>query len=123
MSRVASAKPTSAMTNFDEELQILKDKLLAMASHAESAVSRAIRALTERDEALAQQVRKDDKILDRYEIEIVDVFRDPKRALADRIFMTPTLVRLAPAPVLRIVGTLSHTLSVLQALGLEPALQ
>ncbi len=61
------------MTNFDEELQMLKDKLLAMASHAESAVSRAIRALTERDDALAKQVQKDDNILDRYEIEIDDI--------------------------------------------------
>ena len=61
------------MTNFDEELQMLKDKLLAMASHAESAVSRAIRALTDRDDALAQQVQQDDNILDRYEIEIDDI--------------------------------------------------
>ena len=61
------------MTNFDEELQILKDKLLAMASHAESTVSRSIRALTDRDDALAQQVQKDDNILDRYEIEIDDI--------------------------------------------------
>jgi len=61
------------MTNFDEELQMLKDKLLAMASHAESAVSRSIRALTDRDDNLAQQVQKDDNILDRYEIEIDDI--------------------------------------------------
>ena len=55
----------------------------------------------------------------RHEIEVVDVFREPKRALADGIFMTPTLVKLVPAPVRRIVGTLSETLTVLQALGLE----
>ena len=55
----------------------------------------------------------------RYEIEIVDVFREPKRALSDGIFMTPTLVKLAPSPILRIVGTLSQTEPVLQALGLE----
>ncbi len=61
------------MTNFDEELQVLKDRLLAMASHAESAVARSIRALSERDDALAQQVRQDDNILDRYEIEIDDI--------------------------------------------------
>lgn len=62
-------------------------------------------------------------IPDRHEIEIVDVFREPKRALADRIFMTPTLVRLAPAPVIRIVGNLSNADAVLQALGLETAIQ
>lgn len=56
---------------------------------------------------------------DRHEIEVVDVFREPKRALADGIFMTPTLVRLAPSPARRIVGTLSQTPSVLQAFGLE----
>ena len=56
---------------------------------------------------------------DHYAIEIVDVFREPKRALADGIFMTPTLVRLTPSPARKIVGTLSHTQPLLQALGLE----
>ena len=53
-----------------------------------------------------------------HEIEVVDVFRQPKRALADSIFMTPTLVRLQPPPERRIVGTLCQTDTVLQALGL-----
>jgi circadian clock protein KaiB len=57
-------------------------------------------------------------LLDRHDIEIVDVFREPLRALADGIFMTPTLLKLAPAPARKIVGTLSCTLPVLQALGL-----
>lgn len=56
---------------------------------------------------------------DRHKIEIVDVFREPARALADGIFMTPTLVRLTPSPVKRIVGTLAQTQTVLDALGLE----
>ena len=55
----------------------------------------------------------------RHDIEVVDVFREPKRALADGILMTPTLVRLAPSPLRRIVGTLSQTQSVLEALGLD----
>jgi circadian clock protein KaiB len=55
---------------------------------------------------------------DRHEIEVVDVFREPKRALAEGIFMTPTLIKLAPSPTQRIVGTLSQTQPVLQALGL-----
>jgi circadian clock protein KaiB len=58
-------------------------------------------------------------LLDRHEIEVVDVFREPKRALANGIFMTPTLVKLAPSPVRKIVGTLSQAQPVMQALGLE----
>jgi circadian clock protein KaiB len=57
-------------------------------------------------------------LADRYEIEIVDVFREPKRALKEGIFMTPTLVALTPPPVRRIVGTLSQLQTVLQTLGL-----
>jgi circadian clock protein KaiB len=56
---------------------------------------------------------------ERYEIDVVDVFREPKRALEDGIIMTPTLVKLAPSPVRRIVGTLSDAEMVLQTLGLE----
>jgi circadian clock protein KaiB len=57
-------------------------------------------------------------IPDRYRIEIVDVFKEPSRALADGIFMTPTLVQLAPAPLRKIVGTLCDTATVVRALGL-----
>jgi circadian clock protein KaiB len=55
---------------------------------------------------------------DRYEIELVDVFREPKRALEDHILMTPTLVKLEPVPSSRIIGTLSQGALVLQKLGL-----
>lgn len=55
----------------------------------------------------------------RYKIELVDVLKEPHRALQDRVFMTPTLVKLAPMPVERIIGNLSQTTLVLQVLGLE----
>ena len=61
------------MTHYTEELTKLKESLLAMASHAESAVTRAIRALVERDDAIAHKVEEDDNILDRFEIEIDDM--------------------------------------------------
>lgn len=59
----------------------------------------------------------------RHEIEIVDVFKHPGVALTERVFMTPTLIRLAPGPERRIVGTLSQTAAVLQSLGLDPTAQ
>ena len=54
----------------------------------------------------------------KHQIELVDVFKEPDRALEDRVFMTPTLIRLSPSPVARIVGNLSQTKFVLQVLGL-----
>jgi circadian clock protein KaiB len=53
-----------------------------------------------------------------YKIQIVDVFKEPNRAMIDGIFMTPTLIRLAPSPVRMVVGTLSQSASLLEALGL-----
>jgi phosphate transport system protein len=61
------------MTHYSEEMTRLKESLLAMASHAESAVARAMRALVDRDDALARQVLEDDNILDQYEVEIDDI--------------------------------------------------
>jgi circadian clock protein KaiB len=55
----------------------------------------------------------------RHEIEVVNVFQSPERALADGIFMTPMLIKLTPPPIRRIVGTLSQTQPILHALGLE----
>ena len=56
---------------------------------------------------------------DRHDFEIIDVLRQPKLALAEGIFMTPTLIKFSPAPVCRIVGTLSQPQALLQALNLE----
>ena len=57
----------------------------------------------------------------RHEIEVVDVVLQPKRGLAESIMMTPTLVKLSPSPLRRIIGTLSHKEPVLQTLGLNSA--
>ena len=55
---------------------------------------------------------------DQHEIEIVDVFREPERARDDGISMTPTLVKIAPRPVCKIVGPLRHAEVALAELGL-----
>jgi len=58
------------MVHFEQELTGLKNLLLTMASHAESAVKRAVEALEHRDPDLASKVRADDEVIDRFEIEV-----------------------------------------------------
>jgi phosphate transport system protein len=55
---------------FEHEMNELKEKLLTMASQAESATSRAVQALVERDDDLARRVQEDDAVLDRFELEV-----------------------------------------------------
>jgi len=50
-------------------------------------------------------------------LEIVDMLEQPLRALADEIIVTPTLLRLHPLPMRRVIGSLSDTGQVLLALG------
>lgn len=52
-------------------------------------------------------------LADRYEIEIVDVLKAPMVALDDSILFTPTLIKLSPPPVRKIVGSLSQMQAVL----------
>ena len=61
------------MTHYSEEMNKLKETILAMASHSESAVARSMRALVERDDALALLVQEDDNIIDQFEIEVDDI--------------------------------------------------
>jgi circadian clock protein KaiB len=59
----------------------------------------------------------DEHFASRHELEIVDVLEHPRRGLADGIIVTPTLVKLMPLPVHRVVGNLSDTPQVLLALA------
>ena len=59
------------------------------------------------------------RLPERHAIDIVDVFAEPQRALAEGVFVTPTLLKLGPSPARRIVGNLAQTALVLTALGLE----
>jgi phosphate transport system protein len=54
----------------ESELAALKERLLMMASHAEAAVNRAVKALMRRDDDLARRTKEDDTVIDRFEMEI-----------------------------------------------------
>jgi phosphate transport system protein len=59
--------------HFDEELRELKEKLLQMAALAEESIAKAIRALVERDSALAQHVIQSDEEINMLEIAIDEI--------------------------------------------------
>jgi circadian clock protein KaiB len=53
-----------------------------------------------------------------HRIEVIDILKEPLRALADEVLVTPTVVRVSPAPEQQIIGDLSEEEEVLRALGL-----
>ena len=57
----------------------------------------------------------------RYALTVVDLYQARERAREDQIVVAPTLVRLSPLPVRRLIGDLSKPERVVMALELPPA--
>ena len=68
-----------------------------------------------------QNVRRicEEHLQGRYEIEIVDLVKNPQLARGDQILAVPTLVRRLPEPIKKIIGDLSNTERVLVGLDLR----
>ena len=67
---------------------------------------RSLRAVKRIKQLCEQEIRG------RYTLEIIDLYQQPARAIADQIVAAPTLVRRLPEPV-RLVGDLSDDEKVL----------
>ena len=46
-------------------------------------------------------------LADEYELEVIDILKNPQLAEDDKIIAIPTLVKMLPAPLRRVVGDLS----------------
>lgn len=54
----------------------------------------------------------------RHELKVVDLYEHPEAAAEEHVIAAPTLVKLFPAPLRRIIGDLSDRQRVLGSLGL-----
>ena len=55
----------------------------------------------------------------RYTLEVIDIYQQPELAREGDILATPTLIKLLPPPLRRVIGGLSSTDRVLVGLNLE----
>jgi circadian clock protein KaiB len=56
-----------------------------------------------------------------YEIDLIDLLKNPQLAAGDQILAVPTLVRRLPEPLKRIIGDLSNSERVLVGLDIKGA--
>ena len=54
----------------------------------------------------------------RCDVEIIDIYQQPERAVQAQIVAVPTLIKSAPGPLRRLIGSLAETGKVLKGLGL-----
>lgn len=62
----------------------------------------------------------DERLSNRYELDIIDLYQSPSRAREDQIVATPTLVRQKPSPIRRLIGDLGNVDRVVGALLATP---
>jgi circadian clock protein KaiB len=74
------------------------------------------------DEPVSRQARENllrickEHLADAYDLQIIDVLKDYKKALESRVLVTPTLIITQPEPRMTIIGNLSDTHKVLALL-------
>lgn len=76
---------------------------------------------TPRSLAAFQNLKKicDEHLKGEYDIEVIDLLKNPQLAKGDQIVAIPTLVRNLPTPVKKIIGDLSNSDRVLVGLDIK----
>ena len=60
------------------------------------------------------------QLASRYDLEVIDIYQKPALARGEQIIATPTLVRVLPLPLRRLIGDLADRERVLLGLDLHP---
>jgi circadian clock protein KaiB len=77
---------------------------------------------TTRSQSAISSIRRicDQFLAGRFDLEIIDVYVNPAKTRDYQVVATPTLVKVSPEPLRRVVGDLSDQARVLASLGLSP---
>lgn len=77
---------------------------------------------TEKSARAIQRLREicEEHLKGRYDIEVIDLRKNPQLAAGDQILAVPTVVRKLPPPVKKLIGDLSATEKVLVGLDIRP---
>ena len=79
-----------------------------------------VTGMTPRSQAALKNLKKilNEDYKGAYSLKVIDVVKQPKLAEDDKILATPTLIKILPPPVTRIIGDLSDREKVLLGLDL-----
>jgi circadian clock protein KaiB len=108
--------PNDAVENGFASMELKKSKphsaALRLRLYIAGSSPRSLRAL--------QNLKRicEGELCGRYKLEVIDIYRQPRRATEDQIVAIPTLVRETSGLLRRMIGDLSETAVLREALGI-----
>ncbi len=106
-------KPQKRKQTFEEVLEKKKDGKYVLRLY--------VAGLTPRSQSAIKNIRIicREHLQGRYDLEVIDIFRQPALAQGQQIIAAPTLIKKLPLPLRRFIGDLSDTERIMVGLDLR----
>lgn len=81
-----------------------------------------VAGITPRSTKAIENVKKicEEYLAGRYELEVIDIYQQPKLAKGEQIIAAPTLIKKLPLPLRKLIGDMSDTEKFLVGIDLKP---
>lgn len=83
-----------------------------------------ITGMTPNSKKAVENIKKicEEHLAGRYDLQVIDIYQQPLLAAEEQIIAAPTLIKMQPAPLKRLIGDMSDTVKVLSGLDIRPQL-
>ena len=107
-------KPKDSAAEFERRLRKTEKKEYVLRLY--------VAGMTTKSKQAIQSIKQicEEHLKDRYDLEVIDVFRQPVLAKGEQIIATPTLLKKLPVPLRRLIGDMTETERILVGLDLRP---
>lgn len=97
-------------------------KALAKSEEQNYVLRLYVAGITPKSTRAIENVKKicEEYLAGRYELEVIDIYQQPKLAKGEQIIAAPTLIKKLPLPLRKIIGDMSDTEKFLVGLDLKP---
>jgi circadian clock protein KaiB len=112
------AMETEDYKNFEEAIEEALDEIgdirYCLRLYIAGTTVQSVRAL--------ENIKKicEEYLQDKYELEVIDIYKNPELAGKANIIAVPTLLKTLPPPLQRIIGDMSNTEKTLRCLDIVP---
>jgi len=111
---MAAKKITDSTAAFEQALKSSRDQFYTLRLYVIGSSPQSIRAINNVKNICEEHLQG------RYDLEVIDLYQQPKLAQGEQIIASPTLIKKLPLPLRRVIGDMSNEERLLVGLDLRP---